>query len=179
MARINVYVTDTDPYGDFTERRLAGYFDPNRADFIEGNEYWDGDNMACSHLKDGTRKQDLYRTARGRWVTRTRSSWANEQTEYQFIDDAAAREWLVINESHDLAEKWFGEQPDEEGPAVGGRPAIGPPVSVAYQTDLLTRVDAAAKDAGLSRAAWLRQIAAAAVGDAEAKTGRADAIDGE
>lgn len=46
-----------------------------------------------------------------------------------------------------------------------GRPSIGGPTfSVAFPRDLLDRVDAAAKEAGLTRAAWLRKIAEEAVG---------------
>lgn len=179
MARITVYVTDDNPFGGPAERHAAGYFDPDRADFIEGDTYWTGDDHACTHLKDANRKEDLYRTAGGRWVVRTESSWQGEQTRYRFIIDDDAREWLLVNESHDLVEKWFGKQPEEDGPSVGGRPAIGPSINVAYQAELLERIEAAAKAAGLSRAAWLRQAAAAAVGDAEAHPGLADTIDGE
>lgn len=51
--------------------------------------------------------------------------------------------------------------PEESEPSKRGRPAIGPPINVAYPEDLLARIDAAAKDQGLARAEWLRRAATA------------------
>ncbi|MFI8977486.1 hypothetical protein ACIGO9_31720 [Nocardia asteroides] len=52
-------------------------------------------------------------------------------------------------------------------PKAMGRPAVGATISVAYPADLLARVDAAAAAVGLTRAAWLRQAAAAEALQAE------------
>ena len=46
----------------------------------------------------------------------------------------------------------------------GGRPAIGPQIAIAFPPDLLARVDAAAKEAGTSRAEWIRRAVAARLG---------------
>ena len=46
----------------------------------------------------------------------------------------------------------------------GGRPAIGPQITIAFPPDMLARVDAAAKEAGTSRAEWIRRAAAARLG---------------
>ncbi|MFJ6437780.1 hypothetical protein [Streptomyces sp. NPDC091416] len=48
-----------------------------------------------------------------------------------------------------------------------GRPSIGPAINVSYPADLLSRIDAMACQAGLQRAPWLRQAAAAEVARAE------------
>lgn len=45
----------------------------------------------------------------------------------------------------------------------GGRPAIGPAISVAYPESLLAEVDADANRQHMSRAQWLREAAAAAL----------------
>lgn len=45
-----------------------------------------------------------------------------------------------------------------------GRPAVGPTINVAYPRELLDKIEAAAKTAGMSRAAWLRKVAEDAVG---------------
>jgi hypothetical protein len=44
-------------------------------------------------------------------------------------------------------------------PARGGRPAIGPAISVAYPQELLTEVDRAANRQKIARAEWLRRAA--------------------
>ena len=41
----------------------------------------------------------------------------------------------------------------------GGRPAIGPAISVAYEPELLDNIDRAANREGTTRAAWLRRTA--------------------
>ena len=45
----------------------------------------------------------------------------------------------------------------------GGRPAIGPQITIAFPPDMLARVDAAAGAAGVSRAEWIRRAAVAAL----------------
>lgn len=42
---------------------------------------------------------------------------------------------------------------------LGGRPAIGPRITVAYPADLLERIDGAAERTGITRATWLRNAA--------------------
>ncbi|MGW4810569.1 hypothetical protein ACWEPB_02840 [Kitasatospora cineracea] len=43
--------------------------------------------------------------------------------------------------------------------AQGGRPAVGPQISVAYSPEQLERIDAAANRVGITRAEWLRRAA--------------------
>lgn len=45
----------------------------------------------------------------------------------------------------------------------GGRPAIGPQIAIAFPPDMLARVDAAARAAGVSRAEWIRRAVVAAL----------------
>lgn len=42
-------------------------------------------------------------------------------------------------------------------PDKGGRPAIGPKVPINFPNDLLRDINAAAEEAGMSRAAWIRR----------------------
>lgn len=49
-------------------------------------------------------------------------------------------------------------------PSRGGRPAVGPQVSVALPPDVIARVDDAARDAEVSRSEWIRRAIAAALG---------------
>lgn len=44
----------------------------------------------------------------------------------------------------------------------GGRPAIGPKVPINFPSDLLNQADTLATEAGISRAAWIRGVVAAA-----------------
>ncbi|MFH8411006.1 hypothetical protein ACH4FX_40485 [Streptomyces sp. NPDC018019] len=68
---------------------------------------------------------------------------------------------------HAVAEVIARTPQPSQAPGRRGRPAIGPQVNVSFQKDLLARVDAAADRAGLTRAAWLRQAAAAEAARAE------------
>ena len=45
----------------------------------------------------------------------------------------------------------------------GGRPVIGPQIAVSMPPELLARVDAAARKAGISRSAWIRRAVEAAL----------------
>ena len=42
-------------------------------------------------------------------------------------------------------------------PNRGGRPAIGPQINVAIPPEVVARVDAAARAAGISRSEWIRR----------------------
>jgi len=57
--------------------------------------------------------------------------------------------------------------PHTDSPRTSGRPSIGPTINTAYPTELLHRIDTAARRANTTRAAWLRDAAAAAVTDSE------------
>ena len=45
----------------------------------------------------------------------------------------------------------------------GGRPVIGPQINVAISPEMVARVDAAARKAGISRSAWIRRAVEAAL----------------
>lgn len=153
MTRINVY-TAADEYD---APALAGWFDPDSAHTVEGRREWDGNNMADVHV-GANRWQTLYRTKGGRYVLRQESAWTTEQTTHEFVTDTSAKQWLLINESDDLVEQWFGEIEEEKGP---GRPEIGPMVNVRLGEELTAKVDAARTE-GESRAAAVRRLLTAA-----------------
>ncbi|WP_158710077.1 CopG family transcriptional regulator [Streptomyces katrae] len=50
----------------------------------------------------------------------------------------------------------------------GGRPAIGPKVGINFPTEQLAQVDELAREAGISRAAWIRQAVTDAIQREEA-----------
>lgn len=162
MSRINVFFESSDnPITGERERYLRGYFYSEKATLFEGERSWDGNNMACVHLKDGTRGENLYRTAQGRWVVEYWSRWEGEETRYTYITDDEARAWLLVNDDEDAVEKYFGEMPEEEGPKLGGRPAIGPKVDFALEQNSIDRVKAYAAQNSTAVAEAYRIIIAA------------------
>lgn len=170
MNRITIY--DTDSFG---EKTRLGWFDLDAAEVVqvEGTR-WDGNCTRGILSGLQTETAALYRTKGGRWAENVDSSREyNGSDVWRFLTDDQAREWILSCGADDAEanlQKWFPDTPDESGPAPqGGRPAIGAPINVAFPKELLDRIDAAAKASGLSRAAWLRQVAAAAVGDAETR----------
>lgn len=151
------------------EIRAGGWFDLDATthDIEEGKE-WDGNNMigVISGLQFGQSR--LYRTKGGRWVENVDATRQfNGADSWRFLTDDAAQKWLLrceVKEAEDLLEEFFPETPEESGPGPqGGRPAVGPPISVAFPVALLAKIDQAATAAGLTRAAWLRKTAEAAV----------------
>jgi hypothetical protein len=164
MNRITIY----------EDGERVGHFDFDAATHIlEEDTRWNGQNMIGVISGMQINRAQLYRTSGGRWVEhQDHRPEYNGPNVWRFLTDDQAREWMLKSggtEAEEALDKWFPETPQEEGPKKGGRPAVGPTFPVAFPRDLLDRVDAAAKASGLSRAAWLRQVAAAAVGDAEAR----------
>jgi hypothetical protein len=152
MDRINVFEYGEDDHGR-PVRRLAGWFDRDRADQVQGRREWDGNNLADVHV-GANRSQTLYRTAQGRYVLHTTSAWVNEKDVWQYITPERAREWLTINKNDDVIEEWFGPLEEETGP---GRPEIGPATQIRLGPELTERVDAARAE-GESRAAAIRRL---------------------
>lgn len=138
---------------------VEGWFDQESATHFKGARKFDGENMACVHLKDGTRHQHLYRTRGGRWVRLTQSQWAGEEPLWEYVTDEAAREWLIINGDDDVVEQYWG--PVEEERAPGGRPSTGDPVKVNLPPEHIGRLDALAEERGTTRAALIRAAVAA------------------
>lgn len=169
MNRITIYDTD-DESG---ERYRVGHFDLDAAEHIlEEDTRWNGQNMVGKLSGMQTNRAQLYRTAGGRWVEHADHSLEfNGPNIWRFLTDEQARDWMLKSGGSDAEkalETWFPDTPDESGPGPqGGRPKIGPAINVAYQPDLLKRIDAAARRAGMPRAEWLRQVAEQAVTDSE------------
>ncbi|WP_030895461.1 hypothetical protein [Streptomyces sp. NRRL F-5053] len=160
MTRIMV------PNGDGT----TGWFDDERLreEFTE-TSVWDGNNWrgVCSGMQ--IKSAELLLTAEGRWVLHEDSSSEfNGPDSYRWLTDDEARVWLMksgtgnrgpADEALEAVERLWPDVPEESGPSEGGRPAVGPAISVAYPEDLLQRIDAAAAKEETSRAAWLQTAA--------------------
>lgn len=159
MTRINLRDDDG---------RLCWFDDASTQVDVHEGRNWDGNNWrgACSSLQ--TSRACLMLTRGGRWVencdARSEFSGANS---YRFLTDEQAREWLIRaadaqrdnEDAEEALAKYFPDTPEEQGPSAGGRPAIGPTINVAYPTELIARIDAAAKRDGVTRAEWLRRLA--------------------
>jgi hypothetical protein len=158
--RVNVYRYGTEGYED-TEKTLDGWFDSDKAEFIEEAKRWNGHNMVSVHTVDQFAHQGLYRTAKGRWVLNCWSQRQGSEQTYEFVTDEQARTWLLKNESDDLAEKYFGEVEEERGP---GRPEVGKPINVRLGDELQAKVDALAAERGQKRAETIRDLVAQALG---------------
>lgn len=151
MTRITVRDADGD---------VDGWFDLESAIYYPGARQWDGDNMACVHLKDKNfRYQHLYRTKGGRWVLNIQSNWRGEEPKWWYATDEEARKWLIVNGNDDVVEQYWG--PVEEERAPGGRPSTGDPVKVNLPPEHIARLDALAEERGTTRAALIRAAVAA------------------
>jgi hypothetical protein len=147
MARVNVY--------DYTDGpKLDGWFYPEKAESYLEDKDWDGNIQISVHTGSEFEHEMLYRTARGRWVL---NRYTNMRTvpSYEFIDDEAARKWLIKNRDDAAVARHFGELEEERGP---GRPEIGQSISWKPGDDLLAKVDAEATRRGKSRADTLRAL---------------------
>lgn len=163
--RINVYQYERDYDNPGREvRTLAGWFNEESATEIAERTEWDGRNQVSVHqLADEFHHQSLYRTKGGRWVLCTWSQWDGHEARYEFVDDATAKEWLIVNGSGDVITQHFGEVAEESGP---GRPEVGTPINIRLGDELLPRVDAEAALRGQTRAATIRGLVAAALSQA-------------
>lgn len=157
MTRIYVTETDSDPRDDVSQRRRAGFFTAESADYCEGDRaVFDGSNLADVNTRDQNRGQGLYRTAQGRWVLRTWSNWQGETDTYNYTTDDDARDWLIFNDYEAEAKQYFGAVEDERGP---GRPEVGGAALIRLG-DLLSEVDAWASHEGISRSEAVRRLCA-------------------
>lgn len=159
MARVNVFDHD-EMTGEDT---LAGYFDIDKARRIKEGKDWDGNNNRgrISGLQIGF--EWLYRTAGGRWVVYHYARNEFNGPEYfRYLTDAAARDWLLRNESDAIVEQYFGEIPEETGPPVG-RPEIGPAVNIRFPQGTLDELKTRADTEGISRAELVRRYVAEAL----------------
>lgn len=161
VTRINVYEeTGTPECGEY-EQTLVGWFCLEKAQKFYESTTWNGDNHVSDATGTHTDHEMLYRTAGGRWVLHSWSQWIRVPDTYAFIDDDAAYKWLLAQHNDEAAEKYFGDIPEEPGPAPVGRPKVGAEVLVRLGEDLLAKVDAEKDRTGESRAATLRRLVAA------------------
>jgi hypothetical protein len=155
MRRINIYRSDNEG------KNLIGWFDADQAQEFREDTRWNGHNRVSVHTADQFTHQSLYRTAAGRWVIEQWSQWDGAETTHRFVPDERAREWLLVNGSDDVVERYFGEIEEERGP---GRPEIGKAINWRPGDDLLPRIDAEADRRGKSRADTLRELVKQALG---------------
>lgn len=156
MTRINVY-----DYNEYDGQTLIGWYDWDRADRYEADARWDGHNHIDINTGSQWDHQILLRTAQGRWVLHTWSQRQGRDDTNEFVDEEAARTWLIANGQDGVVQEWFGAAVEpERGP---GRPEVGPAFSLRFPPALLARVDAVAAAEGTSRAAKIRQLVEAAI----------------
>jgi len=154
MNRINVYNYEYDEYTG-KGKELVGWFDLDTAEAIDETTRWDGHNLASVHCGDHTH-QILYHTKSGRWILHTWSEWQGTEPTYEFLDDEAARKWLLINNSDDIIEHHLGPIEPERGP--GGRPPIGPAINMRLAETTITALDTRAATEGTTRADLIRRL---------------------
>lgn len=151
--------------------RLVGWFDRDAASKFSEHTDWDAQRQCRVSVNTGSEwdHQMVYRTAGGRWVLHTDSSDKRSDApapRYSYVTDDVAREWLLRNGHDDIVAKFFGPIEPERGPVlpdVGGRPEVGPAFSIRFGPELTAALDAQARECGLTRAAYVRQIVQAAV----------------
>lgn len=157
MTRQNVF-ENNDPTGDqypHENGALVGWFDPVKAERFPEDTRWNGNNFVSVHTRDQFVHQALYRTAQGRWVRNTWSQREGGADVWAFIDDDAARTWLLLNGDDAAVERLLGPVEAEVGP---GRPSIGIKLPVKFHPDVRTRLEADATRQGVGVAEVVRQI---------------------
>jgi hypothetical protein len=150
MSRANIYryPEGTDYLG---EPEFAGWFDPAKA------EQWSDADYNGNGSGGTGRGQALFRTSGGMWVLCNWSRWQGESDTFTYVTETQARDWLLRNHEDEAVTKHFGEITEEEDRRPG-RPAIGDPVNVRFDGDLLARIDAHAAENGQSRAEAVRVL---------------------
>lgn len=164
MKRITIYSSDMNEQGGYDK---LGWFDLDAAEHIlEESSRWDGQVMRGVISGMQINRAQLYRTKGGRWVENQDSRPEfNGPDQWRFLTDDEARNWMIRSggqEAEEALEKWFPDTPDEAGPNLGGRPAVGPKVEFRLEPDILAKVDARAAAEGIKRAEMLRRIVTAA-----------------
>jgi hypothetical protein len=150
VTRINVHTRPPEAWEERYEEggpELEGHFTLESARRWE--EDWDGVNRP-------DRGTAVIRTAGGRWVQELWTCWQGERNRYFYVSGDEARTWLLENNWDGVIREFFGPIPEEAGPPLGGRPAIGGRVDVRLG-DLLPAVDEARR-AGEDRAGAIRRL---------------------
>lgn len=149
MNRINVF--EHPPAGDFSEAKLVGHFD-----FDKAEEWSDRDHD--NNGSGGTgRGQAVIRTAGGLWVLRRWTIWQDQTDGFEFISDDQAQEWLLRNNFDDAVTEYFGEIEEERGP---GRSRIGDRLTVRFPPDVRAKIKAYAGEHNTSESGAVRDIVA-------------------
>jgi hypothetical protein len=160
--RVNVYrrPSEEDPYAAEDGPALLGWFDPDKAEVINEDTRWDGNNRVgvMSGIQASVGHQCLYRTAGGRWVRyHNARNFYNGPEYYEYITDEVARNWLLSNGSDAVVEKYFGEIEEEAGPGPG-RPVEGVAINTRLRPDQIEAADEIAEAQGKKRAEVLRDL---------------------
>lgn len=96
---------------------LKGWFDDKKAQHWAGDTSFDGRNHIDVNTGCQWSTQTLWRSSGGRWVLEEESRWGSCKTEYLFLDDEDAREWLLRNNKDKTFAKFFGSIEEESGPS--------------------------------------------------------------
>ena len=147
MDRVNVYTI----YEDGT-RTFAGWFDRDA-----GTAFSEAPDRATG--REQRRHEELWLTAGGEWVLHRWDQLPDGADWWMFLHEQGAQVWLDENGHDDIP---TGSGSGGRDVPVMGRPKIGQRVAVAVPDDLIARVNAAAGEAGVTRAEWLRRVIAAA-----------------
>lgn len=110
MKRIVVTTEDGD---------TAGWYDADRAVVIPEERRWDGSNRISMATGSQWEHETLVRTAGGRWVLNRWSQWDGSVEQWVYVDDDAAREWLVRiggGRADAAIARYLPGTPDEVGP---------------------------------------------------------------
>ena len=158
MSRINVY--SHDPEG-FEPKRMVGWFDPDKSQSWGEGTRWSGNGTVSLATGAQFAHEHLYRTLGGRWVIEAWSQREGAETIYRYVSVDEAYDWLIRcdYDSEEVARITGIGVPDEVGP---GPEATS--LKLLLSPELLAAADAAAARVGISRAEWVRQTLAAAVG---------------
>ncbi|MEV6165746.1 hypothetical protein AB0L71_28300 [Streptomyces sp. NPDC052052] len=167
MARINVYryPTEQELYNGAGETTLTGWFNPDSAAAYREADDWDGSNEISVNTDSQWDHQTLYRAKSGRWVLNNWSQRQGVAERYEFIDDDAAKTWLLHNQHDAAVEEWFGQLDEEAGPNMG-RPGVGPKWEVRLDKETRAQVEALV-GGGRKRADVLRDLIVAGLASTE------------
>lgn len=104
---------------------LVGWFDPDTALRFEEHTWFDGHNHVGSITGSQYDHQVLYRTEGKRWVRYCWSQWQGSPESYDYLTDAAAREWLLRNHQDEAVAQFFGPIDAESGPDTLDAVSVG------------------------------------------------------
>src|SRR5690348_5105377 len=118
MTRTYVERYGPDETPDYEEAQQSrGYFDISKTRTWPGATEWNGSNNVDINTRDRGIRQNLHRTASGRWVLDRLSSYSGDRHDtYYWRTDDQAREWLMFNDHDAAVAEFFSDQPEERGP---------------------------------------------------------------